>query len=69
MKKLETIEDIKSAVDQGKTVFSDTKAYSVVKKWSEYYIVCSINGYTTGLHGMAGTEYERQLNGTKFWHD
>jgi hypothetical protein len=69
MKKLETIEDIKSAVDEGKTVFSDTRDYSVVKNRSEYYIVCSINGYTIGLHGMAGTKYECQLNGTKFWHD
>lgn len=69
MKKLKTIGDIKSAVDQGKTVFSDTREYSVVKDGSEYYIVCSINGHTIGLHGMAGTEYEFRLNGTKFWHD
>lgn len=66
---LETKEEIKKAVDAGKTVYSDTKAYNVIKsKVNEtYLIVCSLNGYTIGLHGLEGTEYENNLNGTKFF--
>lgn len=65
--KLNTVEEIKKAVDAGKTVFADTKAYRVIKNKQNYYIVCSFNQYTVGLHGLEDTPYANKLNGTSFW--
>lgn len=68
MQTLKTIAEIKEAVDNGKKVFCDTTAYEVIKdQIGQYFIHCNINGYCIGLHGMEGTKYENQLNGTKFF--
>lgn len=68
---LKTIKEIKSAVDEGKTVYCDSEAYEVRRysnyKSREYYIVCTSNDYVIGLHGKEGTEYEHKLNGNKFF--
>ena len=37
--KLDTIEKIKKAVDAGKTVFADTKAYQVIKNKENYWCI------------------------------
>jgi hypothetical protein len=60
------IEDIKSAVDLGRTVYCDSKSYTVIKKGGEYFITYH-GGGMIGLHGEEGTEYERVLNGKLFW--
>ena len=65
--KLDTIEEIKKAVDEGKTVFADTKAYQVIKNKENYYIVCAFNNSTVGLHGLENTKYADKLNGKAFW--
>jgi hypothetical protein len=65
---LTTIEEIKNAVDKGKTVYVDTAFYTVIKgKHNEYFIKAN-NGYIIGLHGQVGTKYENVLNGVKFWY-
>jgi hypothetical protein len=60
------IEDIKTAVDLGYTVYSDSKSYTVIKKGDGYFISYH-GGGMIGLHGQEGTEYERVLNGKNFW--
>ena len=68
MKILNTIEGIKSAVDSGVDVFCDSDAYKVIKgKRGDYFITYTPSGYTIGLHGVEGTEYENKLNGTTFY--
>jgi hypothetical protein len=63
-----TIKDIKAAVDKGKTVYSDSEAYKVIKdSKGQYMIKCTLNGYCIGLHGAVGSQYEDKLNGTKFY--
>lgn len=65
-----TIQQIKDAVDAGLPVKADSDAYSVVKaKTGEYLIICSLNGYTIGLHGLTGTKYENVLNGSNFYYE
>ncbi len=50
-----TLEEIKAAVDAGKTVYSGNPGYQVKKdKFGRYNIVCSFNGYTVGLAGKRG---------------
>lgn len=67
---LTTIEEIKKAVDQGYLVNCGTIAYKVIKDdLDQYLIVCTINQYTIGLHGQAGTKYENKLNGQDFYVD
>jgi hypothetical protein len=62
------IKRIKTAVDQGYTVYSGNSAYEVKKASNgDYNIVCSFNGYTIGLHGREGTEYAGKLNGDNFY--
>ena len=66
---LYTVQEIKKAVDEGKTVYSDNEAYTVKKnKFGNYNIICSLNGYCIGLHGMEGTQSENKLNGTNFYY-
>lgn len=60
------IEDIKTAVDLGHTVYCDSKSYTVIKKGDEYFITYH-GGGMIGLHGQEGTPYERVLNGKNFW--
>ena len=62
-----TIEEIKQAVDAGKSVKWASDIYDVVKsKWGgEYLIVCEPNGSTIGLHGKEGTDRESHLNGNE----
>lgn len=68
MKTLISIAEIKKAVDDGKEVYCDNDSYRVLKDGiGQYLIVCSMNNYCIGLHGMEGTKYENQLNGTKFF--
>jgi hypothetical protein len=65
---LKTIAEIKAAVDAGKTVYSDTTSYTVVKgKDSRYYIANPAPTTYIGLHGLEGTKYESRLNGKTFW--
>ena len=64
MKMLETIEDIKQAVDDGRTVKCDNGHYTVIKdSIGQYLITYDHSDYCIGLHGMEGTEFERHLNG------
>jgi hypothetical protein len=45
-----TATEIKTAVDQGKTVFHQNEAYQVVKdKFNQYLIKCTLNGNCIGL--------------------
>lgn len=65
---LNTIEEIKGAVDKGLTVKCDGDAYDVIRDaHGKYVIVCSINGYTISLQGLPGTKYANQLNGNHFY--
>tara|TARA_R100001244_G_C5074422_1_gene112246 strand:+ start:24 stop:242 length:219 start_codon:yes stop_codon:yes gene_type:complete len=66
MKMLETIEDIKKAVDDGRTVKCDNGNYTVVKDSGQYFITYDYSDYCIGLHGMEGTKFERNLNGENF---
>lgn len=67
-KQLYTIEEIKQAVDSGKTVYMENTAYTVKKDTlGQYLIVCSINNTCTALHGLEGTKYQSKLNGTNFY--
>lgn len=66
MKTLNTIPEIKEAVDNGLKVYADTLRYEVIKdKNGEYLIKCG--SYCVGLTGKAGTEWENKLNGTNFF--
>ena len=67
--KLSTVQEIKQAVNEGKTVYDGNEAYTVIKdKKDQWLIKCSINGYCIGLHGMEGTPSENRLNGTDFYY-
>jgi len=69
MQILNTIEEIKEAVDQGKQVFCDTAAYQVIKDSAGQYLITFLgSNWCCGLHGQEGTKYARQLNGTKFYY-
>lgn len=55
-----TIQEIKKAVDQGKTVYWLSGMYEVIKdKNGDYLIKCTSNGSCTGLTNLAGNK----LNG------
>ena len=59
-----TIEEIKQVVDNGEIVYWSNKAYTVIKdNRGEYYIVCSLNNHSIGLHGVKGGRFENVLNG------
>lgn len=59
---------VKAAVDSGATVYTDTLAYKVIRDdIGQYLIHCTVNDYYIGLHGMEGTKYAEQLNGTIFF--
>jgi len=66
---LTTVQEIKKAVDEGKTVYMENEAYQVIKdKIGQYMIKCTLNGYCIGLHGAVGSQYEDKLNGTNFYY-
>ena len=44
-----TFDEIKKAIDEGKKVKWSSSIYDVEKHGKYYYVVCSVNGYTTGL--------------------
>ena len=68
VKLLNTIDEIKCAVDAGLSVYSDTTGYPVIKdSIGQYLITTTFNDYCVGLHGMEGTKYASQLNGTAFF--
>jgi hypothetical protein len=68
MQQLTTIEEIKAAVDAGVTVKCGNDAYNVIKdNIGQYLIVCTLNNYCIGLHGLENTQYERVLNGNNFY--
>ena len=62
---------IKKAVDDGHTVYDGDPPYEVRKDHlGQYFIVCSLNNYSIGLHGMKDTPYEHELNGNgPFWYE
>jgi hypothetical protein len=65
---LNTIEEIKEAVNQGKTVYAESSLYQVIKdRLNQYMIKCTINGNCVGLHGIPGTPYENRLNMDNFF--
>jgi hypothetical protein len=64
---LTTIEQIKKAVDEGKTVYAENESYQVVKDTHNQYMIKCENYHYVGLHGMEGTEYENVLNANKFF--
>jgi hypothetical protein len=67
MKTLHTPQEIKKAVDEGKTVFCDTAYYTVIKDNINQYFIKGQNGHLIGLTGMEGTKYENDLNGCNFF--
>lgn len=55
---------IKKHIHNGGRVFWSSRAYEVLETSKGYFnIVCSINGYCSGLHGRVGGPYENRLNG------
>jgi hypothetical protein len=65
---LESIAEIKNAVNKGRKVYCGNSAYQVIKdNKGQYLIKCSLNDYCIGLHGLEGTQYENQLNGENFY--
>jgi hypothetical protein len=66
--KLTTIQEIKTAVDKGETVFAGTTAYQVIRdNIGQYLIKCLFNNTYTALHGREGTPYENKLNASYFF--
>ena len=65
MRTLKTIEAIKTAVDNGETVYADSTGYQVIKdRIGQYLIVFTASDYCIGLTGLKGTKYENQINAT-----
>jgi hypothetical protein len=61
-----SIKEIKSALDEGKKVVSESGVYEIKKdRIGQYLINCPSNGYCIGLHGMEGTEFEHVPNYTE----
>jgi hypothetical protein len=51
-----TLQEIKTAVDQGKTVCWINSAYNVIKdSIGQYFIICNLNDYCVGLTWDDGT--------------
>ena len=60
---LETITEIKAAVEAGRVVYDGSPAYRVIKdSKGQWLIHCALNGYTIGLHGREGGPSEHKLN-------
>ena len=58
------LQQIKTAVDAGRTVHWSNTGYIVIKdKCGKYHIKYLPNGCTTELHGQARTKFENVLNG------
>lgn len=67
---LNTISEIKAAVDAGQKVFCDGGGYEVIKDSVGQYLIHFLGGdgkYYIGLHGLEGTEYAEVLNGKDFY--
>jgi hypothetical protein len=63
MKVLNTPQEIKEAVNQGKEVYAGSSIYKVIKDSKDQFLIkCTINGYCIGLTGQEGTPYENVLN-------
>ena len=68
VEKLETIAEIKNAVNKGRKVYCGNSGYQVIKtNKGQWMIKCTLNGHCIGLHGLEGSEYENQLNGEYFY--
>lgn len=66
--KLSTVQEIRKAVDEGKEVYAGSEFYKVVKGKNGQYLIKASNGYTVGLSGQEGTQYENKLNGSDFFY-
>ena len=69
MKILETIPEIKAAVDAGEDVRAGGDAYRVIKDSIGQYLI-HFTGHPEnwiGLHGREGTPYAEQLNMTPIY--
>lgn len=65
---LNTIKEIKDAVDFGHTVKADTDGYTVSKGvGNRYFISFEHSDYCIGLHGLDNTKYANKLNGSSFY--
>jgi len=63
------IAEIKRIVNTGVTVYSSNDGYIVKRTNLEDYVITFIyNGYCIGLHGLKGSRYENQLNGSNFYY-
>lgn len=66
-----TLEQIKTAVEDGHTVYWGSKPYRVIKdSLGQWFIVCDINGHMIGLtwadgKKLNGKEEEFFIGGTK----
>jgi len=68
MTPLQTIPEIKQAVDAGNVVRCDGGGYEVIKDSIGQYLIHHIGSdYYIGLHGRAGTKYAEKLNGRGFF--
>ena len=48
-----TLQEIKAAVESGKTVYHQTRAYEVIKDSKDQWLIkCTLNGYCIGLTWM-----------------
>lgn len=65
---LKSIQEIKDAVNTGKTVYADSALYKVIKDKNNNYLIKASTGYCIGLHGQEGTAYENVLNAKEFWY-
>ena len=54
------LEEIKQAINEGKTVKWSNSLYTVKKYGNEYNIICSGNGYCIGLTWMDGVTMNGQ---------
>ena len=65
---LDSIAQIKAAVDMGFPVRCDTDGYEVIRDSIGQYLIHFIGSdYYIGLHGREGTAYENKLNGSLFY--
>ena len=66
IKVLNTPQEIKEAINAGKTVYAGSSIYEVIKdNKGQYLIKCTLNDYCVGLTGQEGTPYENVLNSTE----
>lgn len=65
---LNTPQEIREAVNQGKEVYAGSSLYKVIKDSKDQFLIkCTINGYCVGLTGQEGTPYENRLNADNFF--